>query len=228
MRKISILLVEDHAVVRDGLKALLNNESDMEIVGEAANGMQAVTLAKKTCPDIVIMDLAMPGMNGLKATREILKAVPSARVLVLTSYNDDECVAELMKAGAAGYLVKQTAAAELPSAIREVRRGGPCYSPSIARRLRELDRMALENGGDRNSPVELTARELEVLGLVAQGFSNREAADKLKISIKTIEKHRQQVMNKLNIHEVAGLTRYAIAQGILPAGLPRPVHAMAV
>jgi len=225
MRKISILLVEDHAVVRDGLKALLNIEPDMQVVGEAENGIQAVSLAKKTTPDIVLMDLAMPGMNGLRATREILKAVSTARVLVLTSYNDDECVNQLMKAGAAGYLVKQTAAGELPSAIRQVRRGSPWYSPSIAKRLRDLDRIATENGGERHK-TELTAREIEVLQLVAQGYSNREAATKLDISIKTIEKHRQQVMNKLNIHEVAGLTRYAIAQGILPDGLPKPIHVM--
>ena len=223
MKKITVLLVDDHAVIRDGLKALLNSEPDIEVVGEADNGLQAIKLAKKTSPDIVVMDLAMPGMNGLRATREILKAVATARVLVLSSYSDDECVAQLLKAGAAGYLVKQTAAGELPSAIREARRGVPCHSASVAKRLRELKNLALENGYTENGTAELTAREIEVLKLVTAGYSNREAADKLDISIKTIEKHRQQVMNKLNIHEVAGLTRYAIAKGLIVEQLPQAI-----
>jgi DNA-binding NarL/FixJ family response regulator len=131
MRKIAILLVDDHTVVRQGLRALLSAEEDMEVVGEAENGRIAVTLAKKTTPDVVVMDVAMPLLNGLEATRQILKMLPSTKVLVLTSYGDDECVSQLMDAGASGYLIKQTAANDLIRAIREVQRGNAFFSPAI-------------------------------------------------------------------------------------------------
>src|SRR5258707_8938376 len=220
MRKVSVLLVDDHTVVRQGLRALLSAEEDIEVIGEAENGRQAVMLARKTPPDVVVMDVAMPLLNGLEATRQILKALPSSKVLVLTSYGDDECVQQLMQAGASGYLIKQTAANDLLKAIREVQRGNAFFSPSIAKRLRDQCREAFSSGQPARKSVDLTSREGEVLQLIAEGSSNKQIAAELAISIKTVEKHRQQVMNKLNIHDVAGLTRYAISKGLIERQLP--------
>jgi DNA-binding NarL/FixJ family response regulator len=213
MKKIAVLLVDDHAVVRQGLRALLEAEGDMVVVGEAESGGQAVAQTKKGLPDVVVMDVAMPGMNGLEATRQIVRNVPSTKVLVLTSYGDDDYVAQLLEAGATGYLVKQTAAANLLRAIREVHEGNSFFSPAIAKRLRQHDREAFLGRQPVNRTARLTSREAEVLQLVAEGFANKQIAAELSISIKTVEKHRQQAMNKLNIHDVAGLTRYAIAKG---------------
>jgi DNA-binding NarL/FixJ family response regulator len=220
MRKTSVLLVDDHTVVRQGLRALLAAEEDMEVRGEAENGRQAVVLAKKLLPDVIVMDVAMPLLNGLEATRQIMKALPNAKVLVLTSYGDDDCVAQMMDAGAAGYLIKQTAANDLLKAIREVHRGNAFFSPAIARRLRDQCREAFTTGQSPRRATELTSREGEVLQLIAEGFSNKQIAAELTISIKTVEKHRQQVMNKLNIHDVAGLTRYAISKGMIERTMP--------
>jgi DNA-binding NarL/FixJ family response regulator len=219
MKRIAVLLVDDHTVVRQGLRALLKSEEDIQVIGEAENGRQAVTMAQKAPPDVVVMDVAMPLLNGLEATRQILRCVPSAKVLVLTSYGDDECVEQLMHAGAAGYLIKQTAANDLLKAIREVYRGNAFFSPSIAKRLRDHCREAFTGPSNKKSG-ELTSREAEVLHLIAEGFSNKQIAAELCISIKTVEKHRQQVMNKLNIHDVAGLTRYAITKGMVERGVP--------
>jgi DNA-binding NarL/FixJ family response regulator len=220
--KISILLADDHDVVREGLKALLNAEGDMDVVAEAADGQQAVALAKKTAPNVVVMDIAMPMMNGLTATIQILKAVPGVKVLVLSSYSDEECVKEMMAAGVSGFLMKQTAASELSQAIRNVRRGIQVLSPAIVQRMRNQRHETFMDAGGNKKPAQLTSRELEVLKLIANGFSNKEAASSLGISIKTIEKHRQQVMNKLNIHEIAGLTRYALSRNIIEQKVPKP------
>jgi DNA-binding NarL/FixJ family response regulator len=212
MKKVGVLLVDDHAVVRQGLRALLEAEGDLSVVGEAENGREAVLLAKKTFPDVVLMDVAMPGMNGVEATRQILKKVPSTKVLVLTTYGEDDNVTQLMEAGATGYLVKQTAAADLLKAIRQVRDGKAFFSPGIAKRLSQQGSY-LGLGGQGRRAGRLTSREAEVLQLVAEGLANKQIAAELSISIKTVEKHRQQAMNKLNIHGVAGLTRYAISKG---------------
>jgi len=220
MKKIAVLLVDDHAVVRQGLRALIEAEGDMAVVGEAENGRQAVARTKKGLPDVVIMDVAMPGMNGLEATRQIVRNVPSARVLVLTSYGDDGCVAQLLEAGATGYVVKQTAAADLLRAIREVHAGNSFFSPAISKRLRQHDREAFLGRQPVNRKARLTSREAEVLQLVAEGLANKQIAAELSISIKTVEKHRQQAMNKLNIHDVAGLTRFAIANGWVERSAP--------
>ena len=219
MKKVAVLLADDHAVVRQGLRALLEAEGDMVVVGEAENGREAVALAKKTLPDVVLMDVAMPGLNGLEATRQIVRNVPSAKVLVLTSYGDDNYVAQLMEAGAIGYLVKQTAAADLLKAVRQVRAGHGFFSPGIARRLRQNRQGASVLGQPDSKGVSLTSREAEVLQLIAEGLANKQIAAELTISIKTVEKHRQQAMNKLKIHDVAGLTRYAIAKGWVEPGV---------
>jgi DNA-binding NarL/FixJ family response regulator len=220
MKRIAVLLVDDHTVVRQGLRALLESEGDMKVVGEAENGRQAVVLAKKTLPDVVVMDVAMPVLNGIEATRQISKNIPSTKVLGLTSYGDDEYVAQLMQAGASGFLIKQTAAENLLKAIREVRQGKSFFSPTVAKRLREQRLEALANGQPGAKAGELTSRESEVLQLIAEGFANKQVAAELSISIKTVEKHRQQVMNKLNIHDVAGLTRYAISKGWVERSAP--------
>lgn len=220
MKKITVLLVDDHTVVRQGLRALLSSEDDIEVIGEAENGRQAVQLVTTTPADIVIMDIAMPLLNGLEATRQIMKLFPKTKVLVLTSYSDDDCVNQLVKAGVSGYLIKQTAANDLLRAIREVQNGGKFFSTAIAKRLRDRTREAFVNGQPVRKSNELTSRETEVLQLIAEGFPNKQIAAELGISIKTVEKHRQQVMNKLNIHDVAGLTRYAITKGMVERGLP--------
>jgi DNA-binding NarL/FixJ family response regulator len=223
MKKIAVLLVDDHAVVRQGLRALLEAEGDMAVVGEAENGREAVVLAKKTLPDVVVMDVAMPGMNGLEATRQIVRNVPSAKVLVLSSYGDDDYVAQLMEAGAIGYLLKQTAAADLLKAIRQARGGNAFFSPVIAKRLRQLSRETVTVGQPDAKPGRLSSREAEVLQLVAEGLVNKQIAAELSISVKTVEKHRQQAMNKLNIHDTAGLTRYAMSKGWVEGGAPAPI-----
>lgn len=216
MRKIRVVLADDHTVVRQGLHALLVSEDDIDIVGEAENGREAIQLVKKLLPDVAVIDIAMPVLNGLEATRQITHSVPSTKVLILSSYSDDEYVQQLTEAGAAGYLVKQTAANDLLKAIREAHKGNAFFSPAIAKRLRDQCREAFVSG----QPVKkrsdyLTTREAEVLQLIAEGRANKQIAAELCISIKTVEKHRQQVMNKLGIHDVAGLTRHAIAKGII-------------
>jgi DNA-binding NarL/FixJ family response regulator len=216
MQKITVLLADDHNVVRQGLKALLAAEEDVMVVGEADNGRQAVQLAKKLQPDVVVMDIAMPLLNGLEATRQITRELAATKVLILSSYCDDEYVHQLMDAGASGYLVKQTAANDLMKAIRESKKGNTFFSPAISRRLLDQYREQLLRGGPaRKSGEVLTTRESEVLQLIAEGKASKQIAAELSISIKTVEKHRQQVMNKLNIHEIAGLTRYAISKGII-------------
>jgi DNA-binding NarL/FixJ family response regulator len=216
MEKIKVLLVDDHTVVRQGLRVLLEAEQDIEIVGEADTGRQAVQMTRKLAPDVVVMDIAMPNLNGLEATRQILKEMPKAKVLVLSSYSDDEYVHQMTEAGAAGYLLKQTAATDLIKAIREARKGNAFFSPSISKRLLDQYREAFLKGVPVKKRTDiLTSREAEVLQLIAEGKPNKQIASDLCISIKTVEKHRQQLMNKLNIHEVAGLTRYAISKGVI-------------
>ncbi|PYI87332.1 MAG: DNA-binding response regulator [Verrucomicrobia bacterium] len=216
MQKITVLLADDHTVVRQGLRAILEAEEDVEVIGEAETGRQAVQMTKKMLPDVVVMDIAMPLLNGLEATRQIAKEVPSTKVMILSSYSDDEYVRQLTDAGAAGYLVKQTAANDLLNAIREAKKGNAFFSPSISKRLLEQYRQAFLKGEPiKKSGELLTSREMETLQLIAEGKANKQIAAELCISIKTVEKHRQQVMNKLNIHDIAGLTRYAIAKGII-------------
>lgn len=226
MQKITVLLADDHTMVRQGLKVLLEAEGDIEIVGEAENGRQAVQMSKKFLPDVVVIDIAMPLLNGLEATRQITKEVPSTKVLILSSYSDDEYVEQLTDAGSAGYLIKQTAANDLLKAIREAKKGNAFFSPTISKRLLDHYRQSFTRGApSRKTGERLTSRENEVLQLVAEGMANKQIAAELNISIKTVEKHRQQVMNKLNIHDVAGLTRYAISNGIVESSVRAAVLA---
>lgn len=216
MKKINVLLADDHTVVRQGLRMLLDGEADMSVVGEAENGLQTVQMARKLRPDVVVLDVAMPHLNGLEVTRRITRDLPDTRVLVLSSYSDEEYVRQLTEQGACGYLVKQTAANDLIKAIREAHKGNAFFSPTISRRFLEQCRDAFTRGNPTPKKTgRLTAREAEVLRMIAEGMANKQIAAQLGISIKTVEKHRQQVMNKLGIHDVAGLTRHAITKGIV-------------
>ena len=222
LKPITVLLVEDHMIVREGLVALLKLEKDIEVVGEAENGRLALQLARSVCPAVVVMDIAMPLLNGLEATRQILHSLPDTKVLILSAHSDDAYVEMVMALGASGYLIKQTAAHILPQAIREVAKGNTFFSPTIAKRRNQRRQKSQERGVVQNSKNEctpLSPREMEVLQLIAEGKANKESAEELHISIKTVEKHRQSVMEKLNIHDTAGLTRYAIAAGIIESSV---------
>jgi DNA-binding NarL/FixJ family response regulator len=216
MKTIKVLLADDHAVVRQGLRALLEAEQDIVVVGDADTGRQAVRLARALRPEVVVMDIAMPMLNGLEATRQITSELPAVAVLVLSSYSDEEYIHRFTEVGAAGYLLKQTVAADLIKAVREAKKGNAFFSPSISQRLIQHSRQTFQPGAPvRRRAVALTSRETEVLQLVAEGKPNKGIAAELGISIKTVQKHRQQVMNKLHIHEIAGLTRYAVAKRIV-------------
>jgi DNA-binding NarL/FixJ family response regulator len=220
MKPITVLLAEDHDIVREGLRSLLELGGDFEVVGEATNGRQAVDLVRKLRPAVVVMDIAMPVLNGFEATRQILLAAPATRVLVLSAHSDDEYVAKMAAAGASGYLVKQNSGQVLVRAVREIAGGRPFFSASILKRMADAERRARESGAVRGKPRRpLTAREAEVLQLVAEGAANKQVAVELGISIKTVEKHRQQLMDKLDIHDTAGLTRHAIATGVIESSI---------
>jgi DNA-binding NarL/FixJ family response regulator len=219
-RQITVLLAEDHCIMREGLCALLEADGSFSLVGQARTGREAVDLAKALRPDVIVMDIAMPVLNGLEATRQILEANPAARVLILSAHSDHEYIERVNAVGALGYMEKQMPKEMLTKAIREVARGNTFVSPSIATRMR----------GDRKNPREwdgvpkpiatcLTPREAEVLQLVAEGSANKQVAAELSISIKTVEKHRQHLMDKLDIHDTASLTRYAIAAGIIESSI---------
>jgi DNA-binding NarL/FixJ family response regulator len=213
MKRITVLLAEDHQNVREGFRSLLKHERDIEVVGEAETGREAVALVKKLCPAVVVMDIAMPRLNGLEATRQIRRDFPDTKVLILSAHGDDAYVEQVAALGAAGFLLKQTSSHDLAAAIREVQKGNTFFTPSISKRVKVRRQKSLdrgEKGGNRLSP-----RELEVLQLIAEGKPNKQVAAELGVSFKTVDKHRQHLMAKLNIHDVAGLTRYAIAEGII-------------
>jgi DNA-binding NarL/FixJ family response regulator len=223
MKRITVLLVDDHMIIREGLRAVLEAEGDIEVVGEAETGRQAIQLTKRLRPDVVIMDIAMPLLNGLEATRRIVKDVPAARVLILSAYGDDAYVRQAILFGAAGYLIKQTSADSLARAIREIQEGKTFFSPSIAKRLHDLSLESPAGRGATQKKAGLSSREVEVLQLIAEGKANKQVARELGISIKTVEKHRQHLMSKLDLHDTAGLTRYAIAAGIIESPVQRTI-----
>jgi DNA-binding NarL/FixJ family response regulator len=216
MKQITVLLAEDHTIVREGFRKMLEFEEDIKVIGEARNGREAVALAKKLCPDVVLMDIAMPLLNGIEATRQILKAIPAAKVLILSAHSDDAYVENATEAGAAGFLLKQTSAHEVCHAIREIQKGKTFLGASISRRRDRLHPPTLNRSRNSNKKaVHLTSREMEVLQLIAEGKANKETAAELGIGLKTVEKHREHLMEKLDIHDTAGLTRYAISAGII-------------
>lgn len=215
MSKIRVFLAEDHTIVRKGIRSLLDGQPGVEVIGEAANGREAVEQVAKLQPDIVLMDITMPELNGLEATRRIKKDHPHIKVLVLTMYTNEEYIHQLLQAGASGYLDKHTAPNELLSAIMAVSQGNPYLSPSISKTiieeyLRQADEAHLEDDFDK-----LSSREREVLQLLAEGDSYKDVAKKLHISEKTVGVHRVNIMEKLNLSNSTELVKYAIRKGII-------------
>jgi len=216
MKRITVLLAEDHTIVREALCMMLELEGDLELVGAVQDGRQAVEMVKKLRPDVVLMDIAMQHLNGLEATRQAFKAVPTTKVLMLSAHSDDAYVTNAIEAGAVGFLLKQTSALEVYRAIREVHKGNTFFSPAISRRFNHRNLQSA--GGTKILPkkiAELTSREMEVLQLIAEGSANKQTAAELGIGVKTVEKHRGHLMDKLDIHDTAGLTRYAIGAGVI-------------
>lgn len=215
MQKIRVLVVDDHTIVRDGICSLLALVSDIELVGEAATGKEAVSKVRQLAPDVVLMDVAMPVINGLEATRRIRKEFPNARVLALTQYDDREQVFSMIEAGARGFITKVAASSELAVGIRAVYRGECFLSPSVATALVEDYQQRVATGA-RDEPYEqLTDREKEVLRLVAEGHTAREVAQILDLSPKTVEGYKTSLMDKLGLHRQADLIKYAIRKGIV-------------
>ena len=213
--KIRVVLADDHRMMREGLRALLEREDDIEVVGEAADGREAVRLATQLCPDVVVMDVSMPLLNGIEATRQIRRDCPGARVLTLTVHETKDYVAQLLAAGASGYIIKRAGGDELVSAIRAVQRGEAFLHPSIAKLVIEDYVRRLKAGEGLSAQEVLTDREREILQLIAEGYTNREIADSLHLSIKTVQNHRSNIMRKLDLHDRGELIKYAIQQGII-------------
>lgn len=224
MKRIMVLLAEDHVVVREGLRTLLEAEGDIQVVGEAGSGREAVQLARQLRPDVIVMDIAMPRLNGLEATRQIRKEFPGVRILILSAHSDEGYLEQVASLGAAGYLLKQTSAHVLTQAVRTVHEGKAYFSPSLDQRMHEsLGPVPDPGKPEHRKGAPLTSREVEVLQLIAEGRANKQVAVELGISIKTVEKHRQRLMDRLNIHDTAGLTRYAVAAGIIESSFQATV-----
>jgi len=220
MKRITVLLAEDHQIVREGFRSLLEHERDIEVVGEAETGRQAVQLTRKLHPAVIVMDIAMPLLNGLEATRQIRKDFPDTKVLFLSAHSDDAYVDQVTVLGAAGFLLKQTSSHSLAMAIREVQKGNTFFSAAVAKRLNRRNQTSLRRAGPlKQKSNRLSSREVEVLQLIAEGKPNKQVASELGVSFKTVDKHRQHLMAKLNIHDVAGLTRYAINAGIIESNV---------
>jgi len=215
MSKIRLLLVDDHKIVRAGLRMLFLAEKDMEIVGEADGGTEAIQAAADLRPDVVIMDVAMPGMSGIEATRRIKEANPDTAVIALTMHEDEQYFFEMLNAGASGYVPKRAAPDDLVSAIRAVSQGQVFLYPSLAKFLVQDFLQRTEESGLPAIAEELTPREREVLIAIAEGHTNREIAELLTISVKTVDRHRENIMRKLNLHNRVELVKYAIEKGLI-------------
>lgn len=219
MTMLKVLLVEDHDIVRQGVKALLDEEPDITIVGETGDGSEALLLTQKLRPDIVLMDLSLPGLGGIEATRQIRERLPDVRVVVLSMYDSEEYVFRVLRAGASGYVLKQSTSTELVLALHAVAGGSTFLSPSISQILISdyVHRAETKTSEDETLSV-LTPREREVLQLIARGLNNRQIAERLHISIKTVETHRGNMMRKLDVHDRAGLVQFAIDSGLIALG----------
>jgi two-component system response regulator NreC len=210
MKRIRILLADDHAVVRQGFKMILGAQPDMEIVGEAGNGREAVELTERLKPDIVVMDVAMPELNGIEATRRVAASVPHTRVIALSMHKDSVYVREVLRAGARGYLLKDSGSADLVAAVRAVAQGEGYLSPAISNAVLDDYRKHVSN------PIDLlTSREREVLQMLAEGKTNKEIAGVLNLSVYTVDAHRGRIMEKLNLHSINELTRFAVRNGLI-------------
>jgi DNA-binding NarL/FixJ family response regulator len=209
------LLVDDHTLFREGIRSLLSTEPDIEVVGEASDGQEAIELAGKLSPNVVVMDLVMPGMNGMEAAQFLHDHHPDIKVLILSMYDDDEYVCKILKAGASGYVLKRAASEDLLRAIREVESGGSSLHPAVAAKLIKDYVRRTRTESHRNSGSVLTARESEVLRLIAEGQTNQQIADALGLGRKTVDTHRTNIMRKLDLHDVTGLVKYALRQGLI-------------
>jgi DNA-binding NarL/FixJ family response regulator len=209
-----VLLAEDHALVRAGLHALLVTLHDVSVVGEASDGREAVSMANDVHPDVVLMDISMPGLSGLEALERLTRELPTTRVIIVSMYANEEYVWQALRSGAAGYLLKNASAGELGAALAAVGRGETYLSPSISTVLTDYIRRV---GAEGPAPSRLTSRQREVLQLIAEGSTNRKIGETLGISVKTVESHRSQLMDTLDIHDIAGLVRYAMKVGLIRA-----------
>ena len=212
MGKIKTLIVDDHAVLRDGVRALLSLHDDIEVIGEASEGKEAIRKVQELMPDVVIMDIAMPGMDGLEATRRIRKKYPKIKVLVLTQHDNKEYILSVIKAGASGYVPKRALGSELVFAIRAVKEGDTFLYPSAAAALIED---YLQQNKDEDPYDQLTAREREIFKLIAEGYTSREIASMLSLSLRTVQGHRFTITEKLNVHNRTELIKYAIRKGVV-------------
>ncbi len=213
MAEIRVLLAEDHTLVRAGIRALLDSFDEITVIGEASDGREAARQAREMQPDVVLMDIAMPGLNGLEATSRIARTCPGTRVLILTMHSNEEYVVQALRAGASGYLVKEAATGELHRAISSVARGQTYLSPSISRCT--VERLMEDEGMSVSSLDQLTPRQREILQLLAEGRSTRDIAEILSLSIKTVETHRARLMERLDIRDLPGLVRIAIREGLI-------------
>ena len=214
MGKIKVLVADDHTILRQGIKALLDNQEGIEVIGEAKDGREALEIIEETLPDVILMDIAMPGLNGLEATRRIKKKFPRMKVLVLTMYTNEEYIFQILNAGANGYLVKETAFQDLISAIKAVYKNEAFMSPSISKKVINSYIKKAQDDEEKTREI-LTTREREILQLIAEGNSSKKIAELLFISPKTVETHRTHIMDKLNIHNRTGLIKYAIRKGMV-------------
>ncbi len=215
--KIKVVVADDHAIVREGVRMILAKEKDIDVVGEAEDGGQALQLVESAKPDVVVMDISMPGMGGIEATRKVKEQHPKVAVLALTMHEDETYVFQLLRAGASGYVLKRAAAHDLVQAVRAAAKGEAFLYPSVARKVVEDYLKRVEAGEGRERYDGLTEREKEILTLIAQGTSNQQIAEKLYISIKTVQTHRAHILEKLGLHDRTELVRYAIRKGLIEA-----------
>jgi two-component system response regulator NreC len=215
MKKIKLVVADDHKIFRQGITKLLEDESDLQVVGEAANGREAVKKTTELKPDVVLMDIAMANLNGLEATKQIKKVLPETKVIMLTMHKNEEYILQSFQAGASGFILKEGAVEELVNAIRSIHQDKSFLSPTISKTLIDAYLRKMETGKTETPFDLLTDREREVLQLIAEGYTNREVAKALFISVKTVEAHRAHIMAKLNIHDVAKLVKYAIQKGLV-------------
>lgn len=211
--RVSVLLADDHALMRAGLRKLLESLPDVEVVGEADDGQAAVALAEQLRPDLVLMDIAMPGLNGLEAAARLTKAYPQTRVVILSMHQNEDYVRQALRAGAAGYVLKDAAPAELELALKTVVRGDSWLSPAVSKGVMSDYVQRLRD--EKHPGNALTPRQREVLQLIAEGSSTKEIARRLDLSVKTVESHRTQLMKQLDLHDVSALVRYAIRTGLI-------------
>lgn len=214
---VSVLIAEDHAIVREGIRMILEAEPDFDVVGEAKDGREALELAQRLAPDVVVMDISMPRMTGIEATPQIRRVCPNTRVLILTMHEEESYVFQLLRAGASGYVLKRAAAQDLVEAVRATAKGEAFLYPSVARNVVKDYLTRLQSGEGRDRYDGLTDREREILILVADGLSNAQIAERLHISVKTIQTHRAHVMEKLDLHDRSLLVRYAVRKGLIEA-----------